>query len=128
MNLPRKYKVTFVFIVLLFIGGYSLYQYAYKPHKTIDEKTVMFSGHSEVFLEKVKEGVNEWQDVVVELEGTITSKDERGITLISSIYCKLEKEETLSTLQVGENISIKGRVIGYDDLLEEVKLDQTIIK
>ena len=35
--------------------------------------------------------------------------------------------EDLTELNIKQEVSIKGRIIGYDDLLEELKLDKTII-
>lgn len=128
MNLSKKSKTILLIIILLIIGIYSIFTYAYKPHKTIDEIPIAYSGTSEDFIEKVKINTLNWQDVIVELSGIITSKDENGITLNSSIYCQLEKDTKTTTLQEGQSISIKGRMIGYDDLLEEIKLDKTIIK
>lgn len=128
MNLSKKSKIILLAVVLAILCGYIGLRYAYKAHKTIDEIAVTFSGTSEVFLEKVKTDTAIWQDVVVELSGTITSIDQRGITLNGSIYCQLETDTSIATLQEGQNITIKGRMIGYDDLLEEIKLDQTILK
>jgi hypothetical protein len=34
----------------------------------------------------------------------------------------------LQKINPSNNISLKGRIIGYDDLLEELKLDQCIIQ
>ncbi|WP_339756596.1 hypothetical protein [uncultured Winogradskyella sp.] len=113
---------------LVILGAYSAYKYAYKPHKSINELEVKFSGTSDVFLDKVKEDVSLWQDVVVELTGTITSIDKKGITIDSSIYCQLETATAVEALKEKQTITIKGRMIGYDDLLEEIKLDKTIIK
>lgn len=128
MNLSKKSKVLLLIVTLFIIGIYSIFTYAYKPHKTIDDIPIAYSGTSENFIEKVKINTLHWQDVVVELSGIITSKDESGITLNNSVYCQLEDGIKTTDLQEGQSISIKGRVIGYDDLLEEIKLDQTIIK
>ena len=80
------------------------------------------------FLGKVQEDVAIWQDKVVELSGKISSKDEKGISLSSQIYCQFREDVNFSTLKNDQQITIRGRVIGYDDLLEELKLDQCIIK
>jgi len=128
MSLSKRYKIVLAAIVIALLGCYSAFKYVYKPHKTIDEFDVKFSGTSEMFIEKVKADATIWQNVIVELSGVITSKDQRGITLNDNIYCQLEKGTLMTSLHEGENISIKGRMIGYDDLLEEIKLDQTIIK
>ncbi len=128
MNLLKRNKILLFLSAIVIVTGYSTYKYIYKPHKTIEDYEVKFVGTSEAFLKKVKEDAIVWQNVVVELSGTITSKDENGITMNTSIYCQFKKSASISQLKTGQKIEIKGRVIGYDDLLDEIKLDQTIIK
>jgi len=129
MSLLKKNKFILIFLFfILVLGGYSAYKYTYKPHPSLADKTVAFSGSAEDFLEKVKTDDVKWQDVVVELTGIITQIDIKGITLNNNIYCQLEHSKAITTLQKGKIITIKARMIGYDDLLEEIKLDQTIIK
>ena len=79
-------------------------------------------------MSKVQENAAEWQDKVVIISGKITSLDDKGFILSSSIYCQLKESSKVSTLSPEKEISLKGRVIGYDDLLEELKLDQCIIQ
>ena len=43
------------------------------------------------------------------------------------IYCQLLNASDHKELTAGGEVKIKGRFIGYDDLLEEVKLDQCLI-
>ena len=38
-----------------------------------------------------------------------------------------ERPTTRKKINPSNNISLKGRIIGYDDLLEELKLDQSIV-
>jgi len=64
---------------------------------------------------------------VVELVGVITAKDAKGISINESIYFQLEEGTSTKMLSKGEKLKIKGRIIGYDDLLEELKLDKAII-
>jgi len=128
MSLSKKNKITLIILIVVILAGYSTYKYTYQPHKSIDEIAVKFSGSSQDFLEKVKTEATPWQDVIVQLTGTITAIDKKGITLINSIYCQLEKGNTTTNLKAGQTITVKGRMIGFDDLLEEIKLDQTSIK
>ncbi|WP_152611534.1 hypothetical protein [Psychroserpens damuponensis] len=115
-------------MISLAFAGYGVYNYTYKAHKTIDELELKYSGTSEVFLKKIKTNAKHWQNVVVQLNGTITAKDNKGITLNHSTYCQLDDVALLPSLEIAQKVTIKGRMIGYDDLLEEVKIDQTIIK
>jgi uncharacterized protein YdeI (BOF family) len=128
MSLSKKSKIAVLVFALFAIGTYAVYKYTYKPHKTIDELSVTFSGTADAFISKVKSNPEPWQDVVVELTGTITAIDANGFTLNNSIYCQLKPELSAAQFKTQQDLKIKGRMIGYDDLLEEIKLDQTIIK
>ena len=69
-----------------------------------------------------------WQDKVVVITGAISGTDEKGVILSSSIFCQLKDATKITDLKIEQTITLKGRVIGYDDLLEELKLDQCIIQ
>ena len=57
--------------------------------------------------------------------GVISDIEESAITIDDNAYCLFD--EKLIGLNVGEQIKIKGRCIGYDELLEVVKVDQSVI-
>lgn len=128
MSLSRKSKLVITIILIIAIGGISVYKYSMKPPAKIESKKVDFTGTSEELLLKVQENASEWQDKVVLISGKISSLDEKGVILSSSIYCQFRDTLLAKTLSINNNISLKGRVIGYDDLLEELKLDQCIIQ
>lgn len=129
MSLPKKNKVKLLIavVIVIVLGVFIGYKIMYKPHKTLTDFDVKFSGLAENFTKKVKHDAAVWQNVVVELTGTITAKDAKGITLNNTIYCQFENVTLLPKVKEGETLKIKGRMMGYDDLLEELKLDKTII-
>ncbi|MCF2873383.1 MULTISPECIES: hypothetical protein [unclassified Tenacibaculum] len=127
MNWLKRNKFLVVLFILL-IGGYSAYKYAYKPHKTIEELNVDFEGSSTVFLQKVSQNFSEWNTKIVQLSGKVTAIDENGISLENQIYCQFKNTDARLSIKENDNIQIKGRVIGYDDLLDELKLEQCILK
>ncbi|WP_348718856.1 hypothetical protein [Tenacibaculum sp. 190130A14a] len=110
------------------LAAFTAYTYVYKPHKTIEELNSSYKGSSEDFLEKASSNFNEWNSKVVELTGKITGLDSEGITLNNQIFCQFKTPTLITTLNLNQNITIKGHVIGYDDLLEELKLNQCILK
>ena len=128
MNLSKKSKWILSFLVLGCIAFYTVYRYAYKPHKNIEKLDIEYAGTSQDFIEKVKEDASIWTNKVVLLKGTISSKEGKGILLNKGVYCQFREDIKISKLKEGDPISLKGRVIGYDDLLEELKLDQCIIQ
>ncbi|WP_046759423.1 hypothetical protein [Kordia jejudonensis] len=129
MSLSKKSKFIIGLVLVIAIGGYLAYSYAYKPHTAIADMEVAFTGTAKDFLEKIKENPASWTqgEKVVELTGVITAKDEKGISLNESIYFQLEEGTSTQALSEGQKTKIIGRIIGYDDLLEELKLDKAII-
>lgn len=129
MSLSKKSKILIGLVLIIAIGGYFGYSYAYKPHTAITDMEVAFTGNASDFLEKIKENPESWTqgEKVVELIGEITAKDEKGISLNESIYFQLAEGTSTEALAEGQKIKIIGRIIGYDDLLEELKLDKAII-
>jgi hypothetical protein len=60
----------------------------------------------------------------VQISGKVTNVVDNVITLDEKVSCQLQVSKKVG---VGSQIIIKGRVTGYDDLLEELKLDQCLI-
>jgi hypothetical protein len=127
MSLSKKIKIAIGIIAFVLITAYVVKSIIYKPHVLIEQQDSVYKGDALDFLEKIKVDASQWQDKIVELSGKITSKDKQGLMLNTAIYCQLKMMEDLSSLSEGQEVSIKGRIIGYDDLLEELKLDKTII-
>ena len=99
-----------------------------QPPTTIESKEVDFTGSSDTFLAEIQKDISAWQDNVVVLTGIVTQRDENGITLSNRIYCQFRKDVNTTPIKEYQEIRLKGRVIGYDDLLDELKLDQCIIQ
>jgi hypothetical protein len=129
MSLSKKSKFLIGLVLIIAVGAYVGYSYAYKPHTAITDMEVAFTGTSQDFLEKIKENPESWTqgEKVIQLTGQITAKDEKGISLNESIYFQLAEGTTTDDLAESQKIKIIGRIIGYDDLLEELKLDKAII-
>lgn len=128
MSLSKKSKIFLSIVVVILIAVFAVYKYSMQPPAKIESKKVDFTGSSADFLAKVQEDAAKWENKVVELTGIITSKDDKGITLSTQIYCQFRDDVSFTSLQNQQEIKLKGRVIGYDDLLEELKLDQCIIQ
>jgi len=60
----------------------------------------------------------------IEVFGTITELNDQDLTLDNKIFCLFTSK---IEVDASKKVSIKGRFIGYDDLLEEIKLDQCSI-
>ncbi|QBN18322.1 OB-fold protein [Flavobacterium nackdongense] len=124
----KKIIVTSCLVVVLLLCFFS-YKYVMtgggrdlKTEKSEFDVTAVaifaeFSADSEMASKK-------YLNKAIEISGKVSSVKGDVITLDNKVSCQLlviEKVETDSRLK------IKGRVTGYDDLLEELKLDQCSI-
>ena len=72
-----------------------------------------------------EENAKKYGDKVVQTFGRIIAIDGSTITLGDGVVVNLM--DSNPELEKGDSITVKGRCIGYDDLLGEVKLDQATI-
>ena len=128
MILSKKNKLFVLVMLAITSIGFTFYQYSFKPPVKISEKKIDFVGSSTELLNKIQKEGNQWQDKVVIIFGKITKLDSQGIMISPNIYCQFLDSIFSKKIQLNDTISVKGRVIGYDDLFEELKLDQCLIQ
>lgn len=125
--MKKKYLVLLLVIVIVFIGAYN---YIYKDHRNIKSEaasaTLASTKLVESFLESPKKADSLYLDKTVEITGKVTSIGDSDLVLDEKVFCTFE---SIPDVELNANVTIKGRCIGFDDLLEEVKIDQcSIIK
>ena len=128
MSLLKKNKLILTFLFVLGMIGFAFYTLAMESPTSIENRKVDFTGSADELLVKITNHTEEWQDKIVVVSGEVSSSDDKGIMLSRKIYCQLKQVTDLQKINPSNNISLKGRIIGYDDLLEELKLDQCIIQ
>lgn len=124
----KKFKTVAIPLVVIIIGLIS-YNYV-MTGGGIDlekEKSEFNMSAVDVFADfsaNTEMATKKYLNKAVEITGKVTSINENVITLDEKVSCQLlVSEEVLLNSQV----KIKGRVTGYDDLLEELKLDQCLV-
>ena len=124
----KKFKTVAIPLVVIIIGLFS-YNYAMTGGGRDLEKEKSEFNMSAVdifadFSANAEMATKKYLNKAVEITGKVTSINENVITLDEKVSCQLlVSEEVLLNSQV----KIKGRVTGYDDLLEELKLDQCLV-
>lgn len=130
MNLSKKSKIFLSILAILVVVGVAGYFYLYQSHTSINDMEVVYKGSAEEFQSNMEANADAWSkagDKIIELTGTITAKDVKGISVDGNFYFQLEEGTSTENLKKDQKIQIKGRIIGYDDLLGELKLDKAII-
>ena len=117
--------------LILVVGIIFAYHYVYPNHRIISEEPVSFKLDAEFFfnefIEDSQQAELKYLDQTIIVSGIITSINAKSVTINNKVYGQFEALN--SDLKANDSITIKGRCIGFDDLLEEIKLDQcSIIK
>ncbi len=127
MNLKKRNNVLFFGFIVLLIILFSVYKYIYKPPKKTEEIEVVFVGNTKDFLLKINTESDKWITKVIQLKGRISSIEDEGLLLDGNTFCQFENKSFLTKLKKDQIVTIKGAVIGFDDLFNELKLNQCII-
>lgn len=120
-------KLKWVLLAVIVLAAYFGYNYVYQDHRDIQTEKAEYSTTPQNIQEEFKlnalESEKKYLNKTIEISGTITEINETDLTLNDMIFCQFSNGINQS-LKVNTSIIIKGRCIGYDDLLEQVKLDQ----
>lgn len=120
-------SILIKFFIIIIIGSAGTYLYMYKSHSDISSLNASFKGKAQELIKLVKNKPESFNNLIIEVTGKITSSDQNSYTLERFIYCQTGEINKQYNYLNDDIVTIKGRVIGYDDLLEELKLDQCIL-
>ena len=128
--MKKKIVITLAITVLFLLLGYN---YLYKSHRNLEEETALFSLTTSKLISDFSENETlanqNYLDKTIQIKGILTSfnQEENSITVDEKLFGLLLNQN--SGFSINDSIEFKGRFLGYDELLEEVKMDQiTIIK
>ena len=78
------------------------------------------------FTRNIDASETNYLNKTIVVSGKISEIKKDYVVLDNSVLCQF-KNQIKIPLELASLIKIKGRFIGYDDLLEEIKIDQCII-
>ena len=120
-------KRLFFWLLLLgaFAGGFAYMMYN-KPHKDYASEEVAKSWAADELVDWYTSHPTEEhaqrQDQVIGVTGEVSSADDRGVILAPGVVVTWEAGAAPDAAPSGQ-VSVKGRVVGFDDLFGEVRLD-----
>lgn len=126
-------KKIIIVLVLILALGFAAYKYMYKGHRDISsEDAALFETVAQVHgaFQKNDSMANiKYLDKTIEIYGKITNIDlqNKMITVDEKLIARFTNSVP-NTLKLQTAITLKGRVVGYDDLLEEIQMDQCTVK
>lgn len=123
----KTYRILAILVVILIAFSVVFYKTFYTAHRDIaSEKAQVSMLASELQLNYAKDYTQankEYADKVIEITGKITAIEEGTIVLDNMIQVDF-LDTVIPNFKPGESLTVKGRCVGYDDLLEVVKIDQ----
>ena len=129
----KKKKIIFSAIALIAIVAIVGYNYIYQDHRDIQSEKPAYTLNAASFVKEFQineaEATAKYLNKTIEIEGTLSSIDGNTVVVDNVIFFALSENETPPTSnQINTPVQIKARCIGYDNLLEEVKLDQATLR
>lgn len=128
--MSRKRKIIIIFFLIAVLSG--LYGYNYVMHggaRDLVSEETDFKVSSDNILNEFTSNIEaaniKYLEKAVAVEGVVTSVKGLQIILDKTLICNLKVQD--NTIIEGRKTIIKGRVVGYDDLMGELILDQCFI-
>lgn len=125
--LKRNLKIGITLVVLIVVSFFSIRYYAYNGGKRdIATEAAVFKVSSKTIVTEFTTSLDasnkKYLEKPVTVSGIVTSIKDKEVILDNSVNCNFLT--TNNAIKKNQKITVKGRVVGYDDLLGEVKLDQ----
>lgn len=128
----KRKKIAFVIAALLIVasaGIYFYYGFLFKEARNIQSEMPDYTISATKLLEDYnadpKKADQLYLNKTIEITGIVTKETDSVLILENTVFC-LFSQKVKSTL-INNKVTVKGKCIGYDELFQEVKIDQCAI-
>ena len=123
----KKIAIASIALGLIGFSGYQYVMHGGARDLSTEETafTVTATAITTEFSTNPESSNKKYLEKPIAISGKVTAVTGTEITLDNTVICSLKKQE--ESIKNNQSISIKGRVVGYDDLMGEVKIDQCFI-
>ncbi|MFZ0598036.1 MAG: hypothetical protein WAM46_13720 [Flavobacterium sp.] len=125
----KRKKTAFIIAILLVLvsaGIYFYYGFLFKEARNIASEMPDLSISATKLIEDYNANPQKadalYLNKTIEITGTVTKQTDSVVILENTVFC-LFNQKTKNQL-LNNKITVKGKCIGYDELFQEVKLDQ----
>lgn len=122
-------KKILIYLGIISVIGFGIYKYAFKPQRNIATENAIFKISANQLTTEFSANDSianlKYLDKTISIYGKITSMDlkNNAIVIDNKIYVTFT-EKLDQNLKTESQIKAKARYIGFDDLLEEHRMDQ----
>ncbi len=127
MKMKKSYKILIVVLIGICLVGFISYNYIMTggARDLTTEKTDFVVNSKDIineFTKNIDVANKKYLEKAVVIEGKVTKVIDKQVIIDDVVICELKNTDI--TIKENQNITIKGRIMGYDDLMGELKLDQ----
>ena len=132
--MSKKVKIILVVIVLVIMGYFTLpivkdYMVNNLGKRDVKSEAAAFTLKTKDIIAEFTANTDaankKYLDKPVAVTGLVSSVKDKEVILDGTVNCGFISAD--STIKKDQSVTIKGRIVGYDDLLGELKLDQCSI-
>lgn len=134
MAISKRVKRIFLAVVVAgaIFGSWAVWYVFFKPHRNVGAEKpayVMTANDLSSQIATDTAALGKYIDQAIELEGTVSSVEGTHVAF-ENVICNMDSTEVskLSGIKAGQQIKVQGRLTTYNDLLEEILLDQCVLK
>ena len=127
----RNILVTGVVLGLL-VGSWAVWYVFFKPHRNVGAEAAKYELTSQALTNAFKNDtamLKKYVDQAILVSGPVTSVEGNHVAL-GNIICSMDSTQAskLGTIKSGDAVKIQGRLTTYNDLMEEISLDNCVFK
>ena len=119
-----NWKIFRSVLPLVALVAFVYYTKSLKPNYSSMKPILTTDSHDLLWRFQMNEGA-ELINQVVQFRGKITGFDSILVIMDHRLICNPDST-MVDDLSIGDSTTLKGRCIGYDDLLEELRLDHVV--
>ena len=132
--MSKEVKIILVVIVLVIMGYFTLpivkdYMVNNLGKRDVKSEAAAFTLKTKDIIAEFTANTDaankKYLDKPVAVTGLVSSVKDKEVILDGTVNCGFISAD--STIKKDQSVTIKGRIVGYDDLLGELKLDQCSI-
>jgi hypothetical protein len=129
--MSKKVKIIGILLLVVLLFAISInYVFHGGARDLATEQTEFNVSSKDIILEfasNINTATNKYSDKAISISGKVTAVSDSVVTIDHTIICNFKSPDI--SIKNEQLISVKGRLVGFDDLMGELKLDQcSIIK
>ena len=128
--MKKKFKIIFISLAIFLLVAFGIYIYVmHGGGRNLENEDAAFVVSSDQITKEFTTNINQankkYLEKAIAVQGVVTDIIENQIIIGNSVVCTFEKPA--NSIHKNQILTVKGRVVGYDDLMGELKLDQCFI-